>query len=1016
MICFFKITEQKRWLIDWRGYLAIGIFCIVSAPIATRLGTNQRYNDFIVGNIAWQSVNKTVDFYVIALFLILFFGAVVGFNRYLSSLKEKSSSNDLPNDLQFLMLLASFPGIWLIGRSIYLKPPVPVALLVVSALLVLLVVAFSALWLWLYGNKGPEGLFLDVVAGSVSILIGAIFGGSAISTILVRGFLVESAGSLEAVGSITAVLFGVCATLLVLTWCKSKDVESLRQRIFGLVLFVQLFLAGLYLMFIPPPWLVDGMLHRGYQPSLWLWGGVAVLVIATVFDIGKRILSWRGCSRRLSLDDIFSSLALISIVIFLKLPWTGIVNIPNDDYHFGENLLPGFLWAKHGLRSFIEYEPARGLFQTHYGILANLFFDGSAAAVSKVVTISGALFFVLLMLSLAPLVGTIGAFFIALLTPFLPAWQFLVITVGVFALLHPKTIRNGQLWIVIWSATTILFLLASPQYGPAYGLGTSAAALYVLFIEYKSNPRRFGVFLAILSVSAAAILLVTPLGVMCYGCVRYIIENLSINQTANGVVWAGEWNIKSHPFGALLWEFARVSWIAVLLFVFILFVRRMFYSTEKMPREHLLGLIMWGAILLLLIPYGFGRIDPRGFSRVGTISAYAVAIVLPFLCFWFSPRQVRSFSLIGIIVLVSVVSPGGNLTVKTWKDFLRKPVQRVYVDKDRLVEGAKVGLPQLGKVYMEEAHYSRLSRLKETLGLLLKPGETYLDLTNRQAHYFYLDLAVPMQSGAVYNLPGEAMQLRALEKTISSQVPIVLVDANNILHDGGPVSLRSYLFYREYILNYVPVFINDFVFLVEKGRVPFISNLVRVGKIKAEFASLELLNSIFAKPNLALLPVAWGKSFTALESKLTGHISLDASPKTMRNLKNVDGWFVPERQDPAIVFNISGLGINGRDAGMLHFDFTCQSKTSKPVMLEVYWKPSLQQEVDETTVVRFLAEDGKVVVPMDISPKWLLADKIDKLRVDLKDYRSCEKFSFKNIVLSQRTASLKADGISRGYH
>ena len=55
---------------------------------------------------------------------------------------------------------------------------------------------------------------------------------------------------------------------------------------------------------------------------------------------------------------------------------------------------------------------------------------------------------------------------------------------------------------------------------------------------------------------------------------------------------------------------------------------------------------------------------------------------------------------------------------------------------------------------------------------------------------------------------------------------------------------------------------------------------------------------------------------------------------------------------------------------------------------------------------RFKGHRGRLIVPVDSAPSWLLAERIDSLRLDIDgETRGCETFSIGNIELRARKAS-----------
>ncbi len=60
--------------------------------------------------------------------------------------------------------------------------------------------------------------------------------------------------------------------------------------------------------------------------------------------------------------------------------------------------------------------------------------------------------------------------------------------------------------------------------------------------------------------------------------------------------------------------------------------------------------------------------------------------------------------------------------------------------------------------------------------------------------------------------------------------------------------------------------------------------------------------------------------------------------------------------------------------------------------------------------MRFDGADGRLIVPLDAAPAWLLAKKIRSIRFDVADEHSCRAFSVENVRFLQRHG---ADAASR---
>ena len=107
--------------------------------------------------------------------------------------------------------------------------------------------------------------------------------------------------------------------------------------------------------------------------------------------------------------------------------------------------------------------------------------------------------------------------------------------------------------------------------------------------------------------------------------------------------------------------------------------------------------------------------------------------------------------------------------------------------------------------------------------------------------------------------------------------------------------------------------------------------------------------------------------------------------------------------DPQLVFGGPISPVSGRDAGLLRFEFSCVGKNAEP-RIQLYWWGDEQAGANEDASLKFTADDGGLIVPLDAYPRWLLLDEIHGVRIDLHNQTACEAISVKNVSLQQREA------------
>ena len=135
-----------------------------------------------------------------------------------------------------------------------------------------------------------------------------------------------------------------------------------------------------------------------------------------------------------------------------------------------------------------------------------------------------------------------------------------------------------------------------------------------------------------------------------------------------------------------------------------------------------------------------------------------------------------------------------------------------------LKDGAGAGLANIGKASVQDDHWDRLSRLNQLLGANLAPSEPYLDLTSRNAQYFYLDRRPVVPVTAAYNMVPPSLQKRTIEELAKNMPKVALLEGANIIHDGGGLALRTPYLYRFVVENYVPRYESGFIIGHAKGQ------------------------------------------------------------------------------------------------------------------------------------------------------------------------------------------------------
>lgn len=1086
------LTTARSHLL-WSGevlplLLAASVALIVTIRVRPFLiGVQQNYPEFVVGRIAWNAANKSGDYLTLLLFVATTLAAGVFFNALFKILLGRCRNEDARSAVRAQFAFALLPAVWW-ATEMLIRGSASSGLLNLYLVLAFFSVVFSARLL--YSRDPLDKPSVHALLGSPLLsVIFAVFAVLGIFTAFGRTIpLFLDAIGIDRYRTVVqwGLHIGVLGTLaLAVSFLFIPgSLTVAKKRLFTLLLVVQLPLPLLVFVLTPPFWRVQGQIVEGYETSSIL---LIVLGLLVAVSIGR----WAKCFGRILQDQqdevqtmrsVLIPSCLVYIPVFLHTPRLGLPVLPSDFYHSGEGYLPWQQWSEFGKVPFWDLSPVHGLIHVVSGFLGDLFFDGTAAAFGPAHVLLLSLVLAIAYLGLSAIIDPLSAALVLSLAPL--NLKFAPILALFIILTHPTLIGRPLRWLSAWIVGSYAVVLYSITYGAAFAIASLPMAAFSAYGQLKRDPRVLAKF-AIAVVGILVLLGVfTPLGKMSFGLIAHILQNARVNAVAYGVPWEMDrppnW---SHLFAfEPWWKLLRVGWLAIALLAGFLWWREL----SKAKPRNTSGLWMFGTLALMgltILVYAFGRIDAARYSRPGIALLFFLLVFLigVLVANRRSPNYPRIIMICaaGIGLLHVIHRP-----LPRMKNLVAHPSHVINATREQLdFHGRQLGLPNLGRITVKKEDLNHLRELQGYLSGFLKPGETYLDLTNNAAHYYLLGYPVPTLEANPYNLTTTGRQHRAIELLATSSPPVVLayIDGRTILHDGGPLSLRAPLLYQYIVTSYVPIIRGRFIFLLEPERaktVPVVPpkyeltlsnfsdrnwkqgvlrqgtqillgkaldgaaikprdnlvfahsgartvvkrvdrrvwlsgpplqpeldgypNVVRVKNVAGDESSeqrLYLLDQAFRQGHLRRIPVAWGRSWETLSSQVVdaGSLALH-NIVDVRNLrKNQDGSFTPMGNDPGLLFDLSRLGLSGREAYFLRLDFYCVAPNSAPEPeLELYWN-DFSRGLNEAAVVRFFAADGPLAIPLGANPRWLLNDNLQRLRIDLRNPQACRSFKVENI-------------------
>lgn len=965
----------------------------------------QKYTQLLVGNLAWDGGSKQPDYIILFGFVGFFFAIHLGL-RFLAARIQTVNGELAESGFRDILVYTLLPtGVWIGNIFVNSKPTLD--LVILSSVLALLAIA-GAVGLVARGYSFTStAAYRACIGSSLLILLFAGLSGNALMLAIARLNLNWQFTDTQVILASVAVLLILGAVLLSVWVWRKASLWALQQRLRSLLGVSQWLLPLSFFILLPAPWLDGQQRFYGYAISPVLYGLIGVLIGISYLDIGRR-------SRQRSLKDeaidvfsVVSPLCCIALLVYLKSPVVGVSFIPPDDYHWGEFLLPWWLLKTFGYIPFWDYEPARGMINYVPGFLSSLLFNDTAGSYLAVAARAPQHlpYLAIAFLAISRSIGALPTFLALALVPN-PNNLYeidLMITAGLCILAEFFLQKRPVRWLGLWLLTGILLILFAPGQG---GLFTIATFPLAAFVGYQAIrwQRPWLMRGAIAAIAGALLLaLLTPLDQMLWGALRYGLEQSSLNSVAYGAEWVK--STGSNPFQTYpLWEFFRTSWIVVTVAIGLLVYQ--IVSQPKTPERQrfLVFAIPLFLLTLLIIPRAAGRIDAGTFSRLGVTSAWTMCLVLPTILLTRFGDRARSLIFLLVAILGSLLTSGMEETLPNLERLVQHPVQTINVTGTSFVSGTQTGLPMLEGAVLDPEHLQRLQRLKAIIQTVLEPGETYLDLTNRNARYFHLNYPPPMPAAA-YNLIHTNQQQRTIAQVKSQPVPLVIAVADGYT-EYYSLALRTPLLYRYAVENYIPFKIDEFILMIQPDRRDrlnrwFGSNVDQPPNlVVGDTAPLQLalLDQAFRVNDLKQIPTSWGRSQRSLQSVMQPVQTLADATVRLQDLKELasDRYQVTGAA-PRLTFNLPKSNLNGWNAELLQFDFTCHHRSKGAFAIR--WNS--QSSDSPENIIRFTPRNGTQIVPLDAAPRWLLAKGIQTLSVEPLD-NICTDFSLSQMSLYQR--------------
>lgn len=984
------------------GFLPLIAFIASSAFVALQARqilfkiTSQKYSDLVVGIITAENVNKGPDYYAPMVFWLVV-TLLCAAHYFLSKYLDRSG-NILP-EINRIYIYPISLLLLVLGTQLMTTQTITsiVAIAYLSPLLTLLITAI----LCFYRSSVTTQTIRHLNAKIWITVVMIFFATLAISTALARAnhsllLLTASYSKYISLGCIAAFTIA-----LVIMLVKAGNSGGFNRFISKYIAIIQIPVPLLLLVLIPKPWSIGDQVFEGYKTSaalhLFLWAIIAIGVIYCIKAVFKASETKNGIG-------LLSPWAVAAIMIFILTPLVEPTVLNGDDYHFGEVNLPWHQLYNYGKLPWIDLSPTVGLANVYSGFVKWLFFNDTLMAYAQTLTILNAIYAGALFFAALEVLGMPAAILITAATgslhEFVPA--------AILLLLSKKLLHEKVVWVGLWllmAAFLVTFHLSS---GLSFFLGSLPVFFWMLYQAYRQDSKST---VRLLVASFAALLLLvflTPLGEMLQGIIFFVRQHADINTTTGAKIWKrSDKNVfRDGLFGSdLLFETFRFGWIMLLPVIAYAAIAAAGIKSQLAKKRIILFSIIIAGYLIVNMKYALGRID-TGTTRTGGSTFLALMFYVPAIAFLYYSKQKYRMWLIPALLLISSASmtmrkiplPDPlSLLKNTHAATQIKPAEMV-------VNGHDVGFPCIGTAVVEPNHLNELLELKQILSRYLQPGDTYLDVTNRTARYIYMNYPVPTFDAATYTTPSKGMQQKMISAIIEKQPALIVIGFNRIDHDGSSMSLRSSLIYRYLMLNYVPVNDGSFVLMVHPSRIAD-NNPIQLQE------RLKLLDTIFTPAHLGGIPASWGNSWEHLAPLFTTVARLENSDILSINslvLDNSGSFSFTDTAGASIIYSVHNKNIIGRNAGYALVSYGCDNSSSRDSVdpqdngIQVSWlEKGLPLNMSNT--LELLAPDGKLLIPLESNPRWLLSNGIETLIFSFPYNDSCKKFTFKDVQLLRRS-------------
>jgi len=549
-------------------------------------------------------------------------------------------------------------------------------------------------------------------------------------------------------------------------------------------------------------------------------------------------------------------------------------------------------------------------------------------------------------------------------------------------LCNGRLIKRPMLWTFSYAMISLVHIWYQPTYGGVTAVALLFGLMAVWFPQlrktalkqtsYKENRSLiiFTVFLVLLVIVCMPMLLDVLHFMRVNGYETQVTNGISISQAlfyppqqATG--------LKLADYGiAFLYKYFLTSVVCLIMiyFFFIYVIKEEDFVLRV--RGTILSISSF-VVFILCLPAVLTRIDGPGLSRIGWYSVIITSCLFPMLVyFYWNKLKFKNLTIVLIGICFSVCI---YINVPALLTAHQKVTARVEVPSyAAYYNGEELGLSRFGEVFTTDKRYvEKAVALREVFDALLKPEQTYYDMSDNSIYYLYTGRKVPGKYVSSMVAANELIHNEALEQLEKHDVPIVF--ANDPLFPNLSNSIRYYRIYRYFLSK-------DYRMINYKGNKFLVRGDVDLSPIQNGISN-EITN---------VMGISAGQAQS---------LSTISSPDISLNKNNIvytsglsienESIIINDPGDPFAVYNYEDTDYPIPVSGISMIELTMSKDVFQPFSAQFFIESDRILYHSEDRSIRFNVTNKHILIFVNTTSALLIPGNLKSIRFDV-DYARAE--------------------------